>query len=65
MRTTMVMAKNLHAGMYLVENKKGRRVGLHICEVHVDRRSVMIRVNENNGFGERRYKRTIPVKVTR
>ena len=63
MRTSKILAKQLHAGDYLVERSKGRRVGRHICELHIDRRIVKAKVNVKYGTEWREFKRTQKVWV--
>ena len=65
MKTTNVLAKNLHAGDYLVEGKGTRLAGRHICEVHVERRLVRVVVNERVGFGHRKFARTRRVRIVK
>lgn len=63
MRTTKVLAKNLHAGMYLVERQGAKRISKHICELHVDRAGAWIYFNDREGFRRHNYKRTQFVTV--
>lgn len=63
MRTQRVLAKNLHAGMFLVERQGVKRAALHICEVQIDRKQVKIRVNNKDKVDLKSYKRTERVTV--
>ena len=56
MRTTMVRARDLHAGMYLVRNKGVRKVGKHICELLIDPNGVTVYTDDEHSTGRPRHR---------